>query len=143
MAMEGIDYTYVLRDLRQQKGKLEAAVAKLDAAIVAIQGLVGPLTPATGLQVESSIRPLDDSTLFPVDGPYTGKTIIAAATLFLREAGKPQHISNILDALKSGGLRTNSKSLYRTVYNTLNSNLEKEIFRTTNGLWGLKEWNHK
>ena len=137
MPMEAIDYTYVLRDLRQRKAKLEAAIA-------AIEEMVGPLTPVTGTALESGIKPIEEeSTSFPLLGPYTGKTIIAATTDFLRRAGKPQHISMILQALKDGGHHTNSKNLYRTVYNTLNSNLEKEISRTRGGHWGLKEWNQQ
>lgn len=137
MPMSGIDYTYVLRDLRQRKAKLEAAIA-------AIEELVGPLTPVTGTALEAVIEPVaEENSSSPLIGPYTGKTIIASATDFLRSAGKPQHISMILHALRQGGYHTNSKNLYRTVYNTLNSNLDKEISRTRGGHWGLKEWNQQ
>lgn len=137
MPMEAIDYTYVLRDLRQRK-------AKLEAAITAIEEMVGPLTPVTGTTLETSIKPVEEeNTSLPLIGPYTGKTIIYAATDFLRKAGKPQHISMILQALTQGGYHTNSKNLYRTVYNTLNQNLDKEISRARNGHWGLKEWNQQ
>jgi len=143
MSMEAVEYTLVLRDLRQRKARLEAEVTKLETAISAIESLVGPLTAVSGTEIESGIKPIEEGQSTPLIGPYTGKTIIAASTDFLRTAGKPQHISNILDALKRGGLHTNSKNLYRTVYNTLNTNLEKELSRTHGGLWGLKEWDQK
>jgi hypothetical protein len=143
MPTEAIEYTFVLRDLRQRKATLEAEVSKLEVAISAIEDLVGPLTPVSGTEIGTSIKPLDEGQSTPLIGPYTGKTIVAATTDFLRTAGKPQHISNILTALKRGGIHSNSKNLYRTVYNTLNTNLEKELSRTHEGLWGLKEWDQK
>lgn len=133
MPVESINYSEVLLDLRQRKAKLEAAIA-------VIEELIGQRTAAV---IETTIKPVVENATPPVIGPYTGKTIISAATDFLRQAGRPQHISLILHALKQGGLQTNSKNLYRTVYNTLNQNLDKDIARTRSGHWGLKEWNQE
>ena len=130
--MSDINYRQVLEDLRARR-------SKLDTAIAAIEEIVSTTQPANLPQLRLQSREIDGPT--PVAaGPYTGKTIIAATIEFLRTAGKPQHIAAILINLKRGGLSTNSKNFYRTVYNTLNNNLDKAITRDAAGNWGLKEW---
>jgi hypothetical protein len=141
MTNSDINYRQVLDDLRLRR-------AKLDAAISAIEEIIGTGVPSAlpPFKSPSEISPkVDGLFLSPQteeanDGPYAGKTIIAATTEFLQSTGKPQHITRIIDALKRGGLHTNSKSLYRTVYNTLTSHLDKRLVRNKQNVWGLKEW---
>ena len=130
----GVDYKEVLQDLQARR-------LKLDAAITAIEDIIGGSAP---IPTPLARVPLTPSTLTAVvAGPYTGKTIVASTVEFLRSKNTPQPIKAILEDLKRGGLKTTSKNLYRTVYNTLNNNLDKELFRNERGWWGLKEWEEK
>lgn len=136
MSLEAI--TKALGDLRQERERLVTAITKLDAAIAAVEAVIGPASSGVlivdpdPLHAENASRPLF--------GPYTGKTIIAAAVEYLRYAKTPQPTNLIVNNLRSGGIKSDSKSLYRTLYNTLNNNLEKMITRYPDGKWGLKEW---
>ena len=133
----GIDYKEVLQDLRERR-------LKLDAAISAIEDIIGAApAPTQGIaRVPVIAPPLSSTGAKP--GPYKGKTIIAAVMEMLRSEGKPLGTTVILRKLMEGGLKTHSKSFYRTLYNTLNSNLDKELTRKEKGgPWGLKEWEKK
>jgi hypothetical protein len=145
MTNNDINYKQVLDDLKTRR-------AKLDAAISAIEEIVGTVLPSNlptfRLQPDQNAPVghsaaavgITDADIAVVTGPYTGKTIIAATTEYLKSVGRAQHITTIIDALTKGGLHTNSKSLYRTVYNTLTTNLEKGLVRNDQNVWGLKEW---
>jgi hypothetical protein len=75
---------------------------------------------------------------------YRGMTIAAATLKFLRGAGEPQRTGDIARALKLGGLGSNSKNMYRTIYNTLNNRREKhEDIVKVGPKWGLSEWQQK
>jgi hypothetical protein len=72
---------------------------------------------------------------------YRGMTIAAATVKFLRAAGTPQLTGDIARALKNGGIGSNSKNMYRTVYNTLNNRMDKhQDIMKEGGKWGLAEW---
>lgn len=89
------DYSSVLSDLYAKR-------AKIDSAIQAIEELGG--------------KPVKSK---PGSGEFKGMTIAAATIKHLQQVGEPQLTADIAEALKAGGLGSNSKSLYRTVYNTL------------------------
>lgn len=137
MSTESINYRQVLSDLLERREKLDAARIKVDAAIVAIKDVLDEM-PRESDQL--ALIPLGPPTHQRPIGPHSGKTIIGAAIDFLRSSGMPQETGAISRGLLAGGFRTESKSFYRTVYNTLNSNLEKAISRGKDGRWGLKEW---
>jgi hypothetical protein len=139
MVHSNVDYMRVLDDLKARR-------AKLNAAITAIEEIVGLAPPTAAADLKSFVvqGPANGS---PDEGrtasgfrPFADKTIVAAAADFLRSSGQPQSTNTIVTALKSGGISSHSKNLYRTLYNTLNNNLDKEIMRDDRGYWGLKEW---
>ena len=98
----GIDYKEVLQDLRSRR-------VKLDAAIAAIEDIIGAASPpAQGLARVPLFAPPLPST-GAKNGPYKGKTIIAAVIELLRSEGKPISTTVILKKLMDGGLKTHSK----------------------------------
>jgi hypothetical protein len=125
MSQTGINYKTVLADLIARRDKL-------DAAISAIQEFVGNGTPTPSAPIKSTVT---------VSREYRGMTIADAAIKFLKTAGSPQSTGIIAEALRLGGINSNSKSMYRTLYNTLNSRMDKHQDITKEGAkWGLSEW---
>lgn len=119
-----------LADLRSQR-------AKIDGLIAAIEETLG--------QTESRTQdvPENGASGHRRRGPYSGMTIAAAAIQFLRSAGKPQRTAQVMNALRDGGLKSSSKSLYRTIYSTLDSHVDKGSITKSEGKWGLPEWEQK
>jgi hypothetical protein len=138
MRSETINYQDVLSDLLERREKLDAARLKLDAAISAIQQIVDEMPKES--QIE--LLPMPPNTMHAL-GPLSGMTIIGAAIEVLRGNGSPMNTGMLARGVLSGGFRTNSKSFYRTLYNTLTSNLEKQIVRGKDGKWGLREWHEE
>ena len=128
MSQTSIDYKSVLEDLLMRR-------ARLDAAITAIQDFVGKNGSDTDLPQQSK------TIVVAVSREYRGMTIADATIKFLKMAGKPQLTGDIARALKSGGIGSFSKNMYRTVYNTLNNRMDKHQDITKDGAkWGLSEW---
>lgn len=98
--MKSADYSSVLADLIARRDKL-------NAAIQAIQDISGD-------------KPK------PASGEYRGMTIAEATLKFLQKSGEPQLTRDIAEALKAGGLGSNAKSLYRTIYNSLQTRKDKQ-----------------
>jgi len=109
---------------------LRARRAKIDALIEAIEEF----------DDDGSSRDTSDDTQSGSAGIYADMTIAGAAIHFLKGAGKPQGTSVIVKALMRGSIRTKSKNLYRLVYNSLNTRLDKGQIVKSNGKWGLAEW---
>ena len=135
-------YRRVLEDLQVRRSGLDAARAKLDTAIAAIEGLIEefervvtvPSEPANSLFIDST-QPMSQHQ------PYAGMTIADAAVHFLRSVKRPQKTAAIAEALRRGGLRSNAKDLYRTVYGTINNRYDKgKDFAKSGAKWGLTEW---
>lgn len=122
------DYSQVLSDLYVKRDKLNAAIQAIEEMAVdsvnslAMKGLGSPGQQNRG---RSSTE-------------FKGLTIAAATIQFLRKSGEPQLTSDIAEALKAGGLGSNAKSLYRTVYNTLVARMkqQKDIIKV-GSKWGL------
>ena len=89
---------------------------------------------------ESDTRDSNSSPSAFAPGIYADMTIAGAAMHFLKSAGKPQGTIGIVQALKRGGTKTASKNLYRTVYNSLNTKVDKGLITKARGKWGLAEW---
>ncbi len=127
MSQTSINYKSVLADLMARR-------ARLDAAIAAIEEFVGTGeadTPSTSVQ----------PTRVGLSREYRGMTIAAATIQFLKSKSEPQLTRTIADALRLGGLGSNSRNMYRTVYNTLMNRLDKHQDIVKEGpKWGLAEW---
>jgi hypothetical protein len=128
MNQTNINYKSVLTDLLARR-------QRLDAAIAAIQEFVG------ADEVEANVATETPKVQIGISREYRGMTISAATIKFLRKVGEPQLTRAIADGLRLGGLGSNSKNMYRTVYNTLNNRLDKHQDIVKEGAkWGLAEW---
>ena len=127
---QNLDYRLVLADLRARR-------VKLDAAISAIEAILGETRPPVNETLFPETRP--DSQNTAPNGAYSQLTIAAAAAHYLESAGKPQTMISLVEGLRRGGIPSKSKNLYRTLYNTLNSKLDTEFTRDGKK-WGLAKW---
>jgi hypothetical protein len=129
MSQISIDYKSVLADLMARR-------AKLDAAIAAIEEVLGQ-----GGSTSADIAPSPNRITVGVSREYRGMTIAQATLKFLRSKGEPQLTGDIARALRSGGIGSTSRNMYRTVYNTLNNRMDRHQDITKEGpKWGLAEW---
>ena len=126
MSKEALTLGEYLNDLRTRRSKLDALIADIEATL---EG--NARVPASAAGAPAQRRPR---------GPYSGLTIIDASMAVLRAAGKPMDTNAIANALRDGGLKTASKSPYRTIYNTLNNRQDKGDIKKSGAKWGLSEW---
>jgi hypothetical protein len=125
MSKDGLTLGEYLDHLRKQRAGLDDLISKIEST-----RLDAPPLSAAGAHPQRKPQ-----------GPYSGVTIINAAIAFLRSVGKTQGTREILNAIREGGLKTASKSPYRTLYSTLNRRMEnKGDVIKINGKWGLKAW---
>jgi hypothetical protein len=139
MNNKDIDYGAVLEDLRSQRDRLNNAIAAIEWIVRGRDGngISPPGLASTGEPEESE----DDDDVRP--GSYRDMTIGDAAVHFLRTQGRPQKLTYIVSALKAGGIRSESKNLYTTAYNTLTARAKRpntDVVKVGTR-WGLKEWN--
>lgn len=110
--------------------------AKIDALITAIEDF-----DDDGSSRDTTIPNTQKPIQVGISREFRGMTIAAATLNFLKESGEPQLTGDIARALKKGGIGSNSKNMYRTVYNTLNNRMDKhQDITKENGKWGLAEW---
>ena len=125
-------YEAVLADLRAKR-------EQIDQAIQVIEALRGNATaPAT--QKLPSVSQVDAD----VDGPgaFLGMTIVDAAKKLLASRRRTMSNTEIVNALKAGGLAMNSNDPINTVGSVLTRrfNTVGDLVRMGRGIWGLAEW---
>jgi hypothetical protein len=125
-----IDYTRVLADL-------EARRAALDAAIAGVRALLGqPADAAGAVSVPGTPgQALEWSEIGP--GTFHGMSVSEASRKFLEMTKKKQKTRVIAEALVNGGIESESKSFYSTVYTTMQRNKD---FLRLGKYWALREW---
>lgn len=134
---ETIDYEQLLASLKEEQeniGKLivwvEGRMAQQDGSVEAV------LTPAPKQPASGPMRfpRLAADSFFRMSVPQAIKSL-------LNIAKRPRTAKDITDGLKKGGLTSQAKNLYGTVYPTL-LRMEKagDVVRVSNGEWGLAEW---
>lgn len=124
MAAEGINYQVVLEDLKAKRAQLDAAIA----AIEAILG-IGPMgAPAPG---QAGAAGITHDAFFSMSIPDATKKLL---TMLNRRISTP----DIQKYLKQGGL---PEPAYNTLYAVLRrrQNQIGDIINI-NGEWGLKQW---
>jgi hypothetical protein len=129
-SLEGIDAT--VADLRNQaKGLIQQAKELNDKA--------DQLESARAILVEFA----PPSTVNVVRGRFYDIPIKRAAIMYLREVGEPMGTTEIANALVEGGIETESKAFYRTLFNVLTTAASRknnpEVIKMGAG-WGLPEW---
>lgn len=108
------DYKPILADLLARRDKLNSAIA-------AIQEFAG-----------------ESASVKPKPSEFKRMTIAEAAIQFIQNSGQPQETGDIAAALKAGGLGSNAKNLYRTLYNSLVTRMktQKDIVKV-GSKWGV------
>ncbi len=125
---------------------LESERAKIDAAIAAIRPLAGvegaeSVASATGATQLSAQRKPELPTKIEFD-TFFSLNIPEAIKKFLAMMKRPQTVSAITEALRTGGLSTTAEDLMGTITATLTRmrRTTGEVVPVRRGEWGLKEW---
>jgi hypothetical protein len=127
-------YRSVLADLKTKRDKLNATIAALEEQM--------------GVTKEEPQRLSRESTQSPTEpsvatsNEYSKMTMKGASVSHLKKVGAAQTTRQLTDAITAGGLRSESASLYRTLYNVLNVDSEREngLIVKIGSSWGLREW---
>ena len=130
MSLQSVNYQIVLADLKGRRDRLNTAIG-------AVEQIIGEVARQDqGSQTDTPTTP------GPSSRAYRNKTIGDSIVLYLELVGKPKPPTDIVKALRDGGIASKSKSLYRTIYSTL-----KQRAKHDNGdivkvgtEWGLKKW---
>ncbi len=134
-----IDYGALLADLEARRAVLDSAISSLRAAVAA--GAIGAVEGTSYVNLGSTVvnRSIHNGEI-PA-GAFLGKSIPEAAKLYLSIAKKKQTTKEIADALREGGMETNSKNFEVTVGTGLYrvSRSAGDIVKLK-GAWGLAEW---
>jgi len=126
--MPDIDYKAVLDDLKGRR-------AALDAAIAAVEGIIGGLA----IIYPNSSGEIPIGTSLQSDS-FVGLSIADAAAKYLRIVGRPPRaMEDVVEGLNRGGLQCRKDSV-STILRRNNLNDEGEVVRVSRGLWGLREW---
>ena len=98
----------VLAEMRRERERLEAELARVDRVIAALEERGPAAPPAAEL---SAPQP----TLPPGIGPYSLLDIYEATAHYLSTVDGPKNSTEIAAALRAGGFKTRSKNLVNTV----------------------------
>jgi predicted transcriptional regulator len=139
MAEEKMDFTaHFINQIKAKIAALQAVLASVESA-----SAVGALGPVDGIDSSPQIATNGRSDLgIPTDlpqGAFMGKSVPACIELYLSAAKKKKTNKEIVDALRDGGVESNSK-----LDNTVNGALFKlkndgVVLRFKDG-WGLSAW---
>ena len=132
MSLQSVNYQSVLADLKGRRDRLNAAIS-------AVEQIIGELESAPRQQQDSVAAPA-----LPRSSPrlYRNKTIGDSIVHYLGLVGEPKPPADIVRALRDGGIRSKSKSLYRTAYSTMKQRAKRtdsDIVKV-GSRWGLKKW---
>jgi hypothetical protein len=140
MADEMLDFTaQFINQIKAQISALQGVLASVEQA-----SAVGALRPVEGIDLSSqaSTGGRSDGLGLPIDlpqGAFMGKSVPACIELYLSAVRKKKTNKEIVDALREGGVESNSK-----LDNTVNAALFKlksngVVLRFKDG-WGLSSW---
>jgi hypothetical protein len=121
-----LDYGVFLRDLKARRDQL-------DAAIQAIEGVVGAGVGSSRTTVASTDASADDA--------FFGLTVLDGAIKLLRMMKRPLGATQIAERLEQGGFGHHYKNLASTIYATLDraAMVEHGVVKVGRR-WGLVEW---
>lgn len=129
-------------DYQQLLTHLEEERENIDRLIVWVKGKMAQQDSAEAI-VQASQPTASVPMRFPRLAPdsFFRMTVPQAIKAYLNIAKRPKAAKEITEALKKGGLTTQAKNLYATVYPTL-LRIEKagEVVRMANNEWALAEW---
>lgn len=119
------DYRKILEDFVRQRDALEQVIAGLRV-------LAGESASTTNLSGGGTAGEIHADT-------FIGKTIVDAASMYLRMVGRPaRSTEQIVEALNRGGLTVSKESVSAILMR--DANQEGEMYKVGRGVWGLSEW---
>lgn len=123
-------YAIVLADLRAQRDKIDQAIQ----AIESVRGSAGTSS------APAHTPPSSNTDLGP--GAFLGMSIAEATKKLLQSKRKQMNNTDVLAALKSGGMVLQSADPINTVGAVLTRRSKDvgDIVKVDRGTWGLKEW---
>jgi hypothetical protein len=144
MGAEQMDYAAILADLEGKRAALDAAIASFRAAIAfGALGTASDVPPAvSGTLPGNLLVPSISGGEVPA-GAFLGKSIPDATRLYLEIVKKKQTSAEIADALRKGGMETNSKNFPQMVHSVLDRARKAEnpqIVKLDRSHWGLATW---
>ena len=130
MSSQSVNYQYVLADLKGRRDRLNAAIG-------AVEQIIGEVA-----RQDQDSQTDTPTTPRPSSRVYRNKTIGDSIVHYLGLVGQPKPPTDIVQALRDGGIRSKSKSLYRTTYSTMKqrAKLTDSDIVKVGSKWGLKKW---
>ncbi len=132
MSSQSVNYQFVLADLKGRRDRLNAAIG-------AVEQIIGELALPPRKDQDSQTA---TSMPRPSSMAYRKKTIGDSIVHYLGLVGEPKPPTDIVQALRDGGITSESKSLYRTAYSTMKQRAKRtdsDIVKV-GSKWGLKTW---
>lgn len=135
MSNQSVDYQCVLHDLKARRAR---SIERFDSAIEAVTQIISELQ---SVRTDTSNLP----ELVPSHNgsdPYRKMTIRDACVHFIRSRGTVQSTTDLVEGIRAGGIRSKSKSLYRTIYNILTTDSKDDggqVIRVKGKGWDLRE----
>ena len=132
--MAAYDPRAILEELLQERREIDAAIAHFQRkAALSVKPFEGAVRASKHGNAEEE----------PKLGRFANMSTPDAAKAYLAEKGVPLKPREIKQGLLEGGIRSESKNFYSTLYTTL-SRLERagEIVKRNNGSFVLKTWSN-
>ncbi len=126
-----IDYAAVLEDL-------EAKRSALDTTIAGIKMMLGQEVENPGQLDGNKATPSASGPKEVKPGTFHGMSIAEAARVYLEMTKQKQTTPELGEALKRGGIESQSKDFIRTVYTILAA--RPRVFLRLGMHWALAEW---
>lgn len=143
MSNKMLDYAAILADLEAKRGALDNTIAALRNAIVhGTLGEIGEIPASANGIVGTTYSSLSASGGEVPAGAFLGKSIPDATKLYLEIVKKKQTSAEIAEALRKGGMETNSKNFPQMVHSVLDraSKADSGIVKLDRSHWGLVTW---
>jgi propanediol dehydratase large subunit len=139
MSSPSVDYQSVLQDLKARRDRMNTAIEGINAAIKAVEHIIGELQPGPVVIQQASIATADSGN--NGSDVYRKMTLKDAAIHLLSAQGPSKTTLDIIKGLKDGGVKSKSKNLYTTLYNTLTGETKREngkVVRNADKSWSLR-----
>ena len=129
MPANGINYAAVLADLEAKRAQLDSAITAIKALMEQTGAMAATTPPVPRIAGLSDVPPR----------AFLGLSISAAARMLLEMMQRRMSIPEIMQGLRSGGLKPRK---YRNVYAIMRQReSDKGDVINVKGQWGLAEWN--
>jgi len=122
-------YKTVLADLEERRTAIDREIEAVKSAMGRASG--EPITSGSSVTNGAEPTKIETDTFF-------GMTVGKAARKYLRMMGKKQHVRDITDALKRGGVKTNEESVSALLRRRADN--KGDVVNLGRGEWGLTEW---